>query len=255
MYQFFEHLVLPTVIHCSLHAVPQNRHTGMAPKTHRRGQVYLQELSLICTLMPLLAASHQFGPLQVAKGILTVALFCAPLDTPEPPSHQQSDSDDWDIPNSPLHNPSGDQSPTEPASPSLDALQNASRRIPVPPQQQQNPALRIAHWNACGLTERKWTVLPLVLERQGVDACVITETKWTYCSSRDYLDRSGWSCIRTDYKELPDSYTDTSKLQKGGVTLLLPPDSEISAKKLQSWQLKRITAATWQLHTISCIQQ
>jgi hypothetical protein len=141
MYQFFEHLVLLTVIHCSLHAVLPNRHTGMAPKTHRLGQVYLQELSLICTLMPLLAASHQFGPLEVAKGILTVALFCAPLDTSEPPSHQQSDSDDWDIPSSSLHNPSGDQSPSEPGSPSLDALQNESRRIPAPPQQQQNPAL------------------------------------------------------------------------------------------------------------------
>jgi hypothetical protein len=37
------------------------------------------------------------------------------------------------------------------------------------------------------------------------------------------------------------------KLQRGCIALLLPPDSEISAQKLRSWQHKRITAATWQL--------
>jgi hypothetical protein len=60
---------------------------------------------------------------------------------------------------------------------------------------------------------------------------------------------TGWSCIRTDYTEIPDSHTDTSKLQTGDNTLrvLLPPDTDISAQKLRSWQLKRIivTAATW----------
>jgi hypothetical protein len=46
---------------------------------------------------------------------------------------------------------------------------------------------------------------------------------------------------------MPDSRTDTSKLQRGGVALLLPPNTEISAQKLRSWQQNRITAATWKL--------
>jgi hypothetical protein len=90
-------------------------------------------------------------------------------------------------------------------------------------------------------------VLPSILENQAVNACIITETKWTYASHRDFLDRSGWKCLHTDYQEMPDASTDTSKIQRGGVAILLPPDTEISATKVSAWQLKRITAATWLL--------
>jgi hypothetical protein len=196
--------------------------------------------------MPLIAAAHQSHPWEVMRALITIAVTCSPPYDSDPQSDHQTQSNDEEAQHPPSPQNSED-SANPPHSPSLEDIQNTSRRIPAPQQQQSTPALRIAHWNACGLTERKWTVLSIVLERQGVDACVITETKWTYCSTRDYLDRSGWSCLRTDYQEMPDSHTDTSKLQRGGVALLLPPNTEVSAHKIRSWQQNCITATTWKL--------
>ena len=46
---------------------------------------------------------------------------------------------------------------------------------------------------------------------------------------------------------MPEPDSDLSKLQRGGVALLLPPDSEISVTTIRTWQQTRVTAATWRL--------
>lgn len=61
------------------------------------------------------------------------------------------------------------------------------------------------------------------------------------------MERSAWTCLSTNYTRLLSGHVDPSTLQRGGVALLIPPDSAVSATIAKTWQETRITAATWKL--------
>jgi hypothetical protein len=182
---------------------------------------------------------------------LTTHFPSSPSPSPSPASPQTS--------NSHSHNPGGPNqsnsknTPTNTppntyqAAPRWSALQQTTPLIPKPAPHLTIPSFRVGLWNVCGLSEHKWTALPHILEDQQVDACVIVETKWSYTTSKAFVHQSDWKLLATDYSPMQPSSKDPRTSQRGGVALILPPDSLITINTIKQWQHTRTTAATWQL--------
>jgi hypothetical protein len=147
---------------------------------------------------------------------------------PHPPSPHHS------------HNPPPpSQTQTDHSPPSLPALPKPS----VPPG---HANLRIGNWNVAGLRPSKWHPCAKALHDQAVDVCIITETHWNIDSDRSFVNESLWTESHVNYHD-PAEDPPLAQSRRGGVALLLPPASQISAALVRKWHDTRVTAATWKL--------